>query len=96
MFRDFKKNAGMPVEQWLKALEQLETALENGEGQTAQLLELPIDMLAQYYKHLMHLAEGYEKDPVKLGEQMRIMQEWVDEVDALSRSMHEGTVLNCV
>lgn len=89
MFRDFKKNAGMPVEQWLKALAELEKALENGEGQTAEPMDLPIDMLAQYYKHLMHLAEGYEKDPVKLGEQMLIMQGWVDEVDALSRSLHE-------
>lgn len=89
VFRDFKKTAGMPVEQWLEALARLETSLENGGGQAAQQPDLPVERLAHYYRHLMHLAEGYEKDPVKLGEQMRLMQEWVDEVDALSRSLHQ-------
>lgn len=89
MLRDFKKNAGMPVDQWLKALTQLETVLESGDALTAQQMAIPIDNLAHYYKHLMQLAEGYEKDPVKLSEQKRIMQGWVDEVDDLTRSMHQ-------
>ncbi len=84
MFRDFKKNAGMPVEQWLKALSGLETALESEDWDDIHEQNVPIDALARYYTHLMSLARGYEKDPAKLEVQMRAMQCWIDDANSLS------------
>jgi hypothetical protein len=84
MFRDFKKNAGMPVEQWLKALTGLETALEDEDWDAIDEQEIPLDTLAQYYTHLMELARGYEKDPAKLDVQMRTMQSWIHDVNSLA------------
>ncbi len=84
MLRDFKKNAGMPVEEWLKALSGLETALEAGDWDTVHKQKLPVGTLAQYYKHMGQLAQGYEKDPAKREEQARLIQGWIDEAEALA------------
>jgi hypothetical protein len=35
----------------------------------------------------MQLARGYEKDPLKLEEQMGIMQGWIDEAEALAAQL---------
>ena len=84
MFRDFKKHTGMPVEQWLKALSRLESALEDEDWETIHEQDIPVHALAEYYEHLIVLAGGYEKDPVKLKEQTRVMQEWIDEAQTLA------------
>jgi NAD(P)-dependent dehydrogenase (short-subunit alcohol dehydrogenase family) len=84
MFRDFKKNSGMPVERWLEALSDLETALDNGDWDAVYELEVPVSALARYYIHLMELGQGYEKDAAKRESQMQIMQEWVDEASKLA------------
>jgi NAD(P)-dependent dehydrogenase (short-subunit alcohol dehydrogenase family) len=84
MFRDFKKNAGMPVEQWLQRLSELETALEEGDRDSIPSRNVSISRLAHYYEHLMQLAKGYERDPVKLESQLCIMQNWVDEANSLA------------
>ena len=48
VIRDFKKTAGMPVEEWLSSLERLNESL-CGDG---AITSLPLDKLAGYYKHL--------------------------------------------
>jgi NAD(P)-dependent dehydrogenase (short-subunit alcohol dehydrogenase family) len=88
MFRDFKKNAGMPVEQWLKALSGLEEALEDGDWDAIHEQNVPVGALARYYEHLMILAQGYEKDPAKQLEQKRIMQGWIDEANSLAQLLN--------
>jgi len=81
MLRDFKKNAGMPVEQWLDALSQLERHLESGDKTNTTMPSL--DRLAGFYMHLGDLAKGYEKDPAKLAESMTHINRWVTEVKQL-------------
>jgi hypothetical protein len=87
MFRDFKKNAGMPVERWLETLRELERVLERRDQSALMKLNPPIGQLASYYQHMRGLAKGYEKDPEKLAEQLRIIQGWQDEVDQLNESL---------
>lgn len=84
MFRDFKKNARMPVDQWLNALITLETALEADDWDAVYEQNIPLDALAGYYEHMMILARGYEKDPTKQQEQTRIIQEWANEAASLA------------
>jgi NAD(P)-dependent dehydrogenase (short-subunit alcohol dehydrogenase family) len=79
VIRDFKKTAGMPVEEWLSTLERLEENL-HGEG---AITHPPLKKLAGYYEHLAELAKGYEKDSAKLEENLRYIYGWRDEVKAL-------------
>jgi len=81
VIRDFKKTAGMPVEEWLSMLERLEENLQ-GEG---AIMRLPLEKLAGYYDHLAELAKGYEKDRAKLEENLRHVYGWRDEVKELEK-----------
>jgi NAD(P)-dependent dehydrogenase (short-subunit alcohol dehydrogenase family) len=81
VIRDFKKTAGMPVEEWLLTLERLDDGLRN-EG---TLSHPPLEKLAGYYEHLAELAKGYEKDRVKLEENLRHVYGWRDEVRELEK-----------
>jgi hypothetical protein len=46
-------------------------------------LNPPIGRLTSYCEHMQDLARGYEKDPKKLEEQLRIIQGWREEADQL-------------
>lgn len=81
VIRDFKKTAGMPVEEWLSTLERLEQSLR-GEGAYTRP---PLEKLAGYYGHLAEMAKGYEKDPAKLEENLRHVYGWRDEVEQLAK-----------
>lgn len=81
VIRDFKKTTGMPVEEWLSALEHLSESL----GTDGSVTQLPIGRLAAYYEHLADLAKGYEKDKTKLEENLRHVYHWRDEVKELER-----------
>lgn len=83
VIRDFKKTAGMPVEEWLSSLERLN---ENLRGDGA-ILSLPLDKLAGYYEHLAELAKGYEKDRAKLDENLKHVYRWRDEVKELEKAL---------
>jgi hypothetical protein len=83
VIRDFKKTAGMPVEEWLVTLEGLKEQL-SGDGAVTRP---PLEKLAGYYEHLAYLAKGYEKDPAKLAENLRHVYGWRDEVLELQKSL---------
>lgn len=79
LIRDFKKTAGMPVEEWLTTLQRLQDGLCSNGAITPPSLE----RLAGYYEHLAELAKGYEKDAGKLQENLRHVYRWRDEVKSL-------------
>ena len=83
VIRDFKKTAGAPVEEWLERLGNLERELETGEA----VARPPLEVLAGYYNHLAELAKGFEKDPVKLEENLRYVYGWKEEVEKLSQEL---------
>jgi len=80
VIRDFKKTAGMPVEEWLLSLERLRDELACTGAYTIP----PLEKLAGYYEHLADLAKGYEKDPIKLEENLQHVYGWRDEVETLA------------
>ena len=86
VIRDFKKTAGMPVEEWLLSLERLKDDL-NAEGSISCP---PLDKLAGYYEHLANLAKGYEKDAAKLEENLRHVYGWRDEVQELENFLGQS------
>jgi len=83
--RDFRKTAGKSVSEWLGALEELECWLLADVPAYESIIHLPLEKLAEYYDHLADLAKGYEKDPVKLEENLRYVHRWRDDVDDLIR-----------
>ena len=85
VIRDFRKTAGMPVEEWLATLRQLEENLQRG-----IVSPPPLEKLAGYYEHLAELAKGYEKNPVKLEENLRHVYRWRDEVNELEKMLKHG------
>jgi NAD(P)-dependent dehydrogenase (short-subunit alcohol dehydrogenase family) len=87
MFRDFKKNAGMPVERWLETLREVDRVLGRRDRSALMKLSPPVGDLASYYRHLGDLARGYEQDQDKLEEQLRIIKGWQDEADQLKESL---------
>jgi NAD(P)-dependent dehydrogenase (short-subunit alcohol dehydrogenase family) len=85
VIRDFRKTAGMPVEEWLETLNQLEDNLERG-----TISHPPLEQLAGYYNHLADLARGYEKDTAKLQEDLCHVYRWRDEVNELEQMLKHG------
>jgi len=81
--RDLKKTAGMPVEEWLSSLDELDKSLRS-EG---AIKPLPLDKLAGYYEHLAELAKGFEKDAAKLEENLKHVYGWRDEVKELEKAL---------
>ena len=79
MLRDFKKNAGMPVEAWLDQIDQLVASLKN----QAPLPDVPLLKLSSYYEHLGELSKGYEKDPEKLKKYLGHIYSCRDDIIAL-------------
>jgi len=88
--RDFKSNAGMPAEQWLETLEQLEHRLEAGDLAAVARLRAPLERLACYYEHYQELARGYVKDPQVLEEQLRIVRGYQEEAERLAALVSGG------
>jgi hypothetical protein len=82
VIRDFRKTAGMPVEEWLEALRQLEDNLGRG-----VIAHPPLENLAGYYTHLAELAKGYENDPKKLEESLRHVSAWREAVEELEEML---------
>jgi NAD(P)-dependent dehydrogenase (short-subunit alcohol dehydrogenase family) len=80
VIRDFRKTAGMPVEEWLDQLRQLEESLQRG-----VVSKPPLQKLAGYYDHLAELAKGYEKNQTKLEENLKHVYRWRDEVNELAK-----------
>jgi NAD(P)-dependent dehydrogenase (short-subunit alcohol dehydrogenase family) len=85
VIRDFKKTAGMPVEEWLAALQGLEDGLRAGGPLPAP--RPPLEKLAGYYAHLADLARGYEKDAARLADNLKHIHAWQAEVEALQQAL---------
>lgn len=76
LLRDFQKAAGMPIDQWLAALERILHLLESNDESGLVKLYAPLDQLAGFYRHLQELAKGYVKDPQQLEENLTIVRGW--------------------
>lgn len=87
MYRDFKRNAGMPVERWLETLREIERVLDGQDPSSVAQVKPQVGQLASYYQHMENLAKGYEKDPEKLKEQLHIIQGWWEEANRLNQSL---------
>jgi NAD(P)-dependent dehydrogenase (short-subunit alcohol dehydrogenase family) len=86
VMRDFRKTAGLPVEEWLGKLEELSKKLESGKMDAINLT-VPLSRLSGYYRHMEAMAKGYEKDPIKLKESLEYLDQISKTVETLSSKL---------
>jgi NAD(P)-dependent dehydrogenase (short-subunit alcohol dehydrogenase family) len=91
MLRDFRKEAGLPVEEWLEGLARLEKALSNRDAAALAQSRLPLERLSSYYGHLAKMAEGYFKDPAQRDEYIAIIHGWQGEAEELVEELARRT-----
>ena len=81
VFRDFKKQTGMSVDEMGAELALIAGTRRKG-GLTRSSTEV-LKMLDSYYKHQAELLRGFEKDPKKLEDGLKAIQGWTDEIQAV-------------
>jgi NAD(P)-dependent dehydrogenase (short-subunit alcohol dehydrogenase family) len=84
VINDFNRNTGMPVEKWLEQLDKLRQCLESQGPMTSEIHEIPIEKIADYWKHQADLARGYTKNPDELKKQLEILQNWEKTTEKLA------------
>lgn len=82
VFRDFKKSMGLSAEQALESLQRLSDSLSGGQYDV-QKDGAFLANLKRYWEHQLKLMQGYEKNPVKLAENTRIIESWIDDIQQL-------------
>jgi len=78
--RDFKKTTGMSIDEMQTNLKTLGNNLKT--GTTTEFIE-SLNQLASYYVHQQEQLRGFEKNPRKLEENLKIIDGWVKDTKAL-------------
>ena len=74
--RDFKKNTGYSIDEMQATLKALGDKLAQG-TQKAEYIEA-VNKVQAYYLHQQEQLKGFEKNPQKLSENLKIMDGWID------------------
>ncbi len=82
VFRDFKKSMGLSAEQ---ASEKLNISFEQAKSDFPNIIaeQYFFNKLYSYWRHQLHLLQGYEKDRNKLAENTQIINGWITDIKSL-------------
>ena len=83
--RDFKKTTGLSIDEMQTTIKTLGNNLKIN-ASTVDFIE-PLTQLAGYYLHQMEQLKGFEKNPKKLEENLKIINSWVEDVKTLTASL---------
>jgi NAD(P)-dependent dehydrogenase (short-subunit alcohol dehydrogenase family) len=83
--RDFKKNTGLSIDEMQTTLKALGDNLKRGTS-TAEFAE-PVNKVMAYYVHQQEQLRGFEKNPQKLAENLKVIDVWVADAKALAESL---------
>jgi len=83
--RDFKKNTGMSIDEMQTTVKALGNSLKT-QASTAEFVE-PLNRLATYYVHQQEQLKGFEKDPKKLEENLKIIDGWIRDAKGLVQAL---------
>jgi NAD(P)-dependent dehydrogenase (short-subunit alcohol dehydrogenase family) len=84
--RDFKKTTSMSIDEMQTTLKALGANLKTG-ASTAEFIE-PLNQLAGYYVHQQGQLKGFEKNPQKLEENLKVIDSWVNDATALIKMLN--------
>ena len=79
VLRDFKKSMGISTDQAQENLQRMAEAISGGTA-VSQKDRNMLDSLRQDWEHQLKLLRGYEKNPAKLDENVRIIEGWIDDI----------------
>lgn len=79
--RDFKKTTGFSIDEMQTTLKTLGTNIKSG-ASTLEFIE-PLKQLADYYIHQQEQLKGFEKNPQKLEENLKIIDCWIKDAKYL-------------
>jgi NAD(P)-dependent dehydrogenase (short-subunit alcohol dehydrogenase family) len=85
MLRYFKQHTGLPADDALAGLDQLEAGLQAGEQAAVSKYQALPGQIGRYYLSYGDLAKSAIKDPAKLAEYLALMQGWQETANELSR-----------
>jgi len=80
VFRDFKKQTGMSVDEMAAELASIAKSLKGGKVPSRAIDTL--NKLGAFYKHQEALLRGFEKNPEKLENGLKAIRTWIDEIQA--------------
>ncbi|MGA2680788.1 MAG: SDR family oxidoreductase [Candidatus Bathyarchaeia archaeon] len=83
--RDFKKNTGLSIDEMFATIKALGDDLK-AKNSTTEYVE-PLKLLAAYYEHQQEQLKGFEKDPKKLQENLRIIDCWIIDTKQLVHAL---------
>ena len=83
--RDFKKTTGMSIDEMQTTLKALGANLRTG-ASTEEFIE-QLNQLAGYYVHQQGQLRGFEKNPQKLEENLKVIDGWVNDAEALVKML---------
>jgi NAD(P)-dependent dehydrogenase (short-subunit alcohol dehydrogenase family) len=83
--RDFKKTTGFSIDEMQVKLKALGDSLKTG-ASTAESIDT-VNKISAYYLHQQEQLKGFEKNPQKLEENLKIMDGWIEDATALVQSM---------
>jgi NAD(P)-dependent dehydrogenase (short-subunit alcohol dehydrogenase family) len=83
--RDFKKNTGYSIDEMQTTLKALGDKLTPG-TQKAEYTEA-VNKVKEYYVHQQEQLKGFEKNPQKLAENLKIMDRWIEDAKALTAAL---------
>jgi len=83
--RDFRKNTGMSIDEMFAALRAIEGNLNKKVLSEDSIKNL--EKLASYYAHQQDQLKGFEKDPKKLEENLKIIDGWIKDIKLLKKSL---------
>ncbi len=79
--RDFKKHTGYSIDEMQAAFKTVDAAVKSG-VKSSESVKVA-GKVASYYVHQQEQLRGYEKNPQKLAENLRILSGWVADANAL-------------
>ncbi|MEI8199526.1 MAG: SDR family oxidoreductase [Eubacteriales bacterium] len=83
VLRDLKKSMGLSAEQVQDRLQKLNSSIQSGKPADAAGESAFFENLKKYWEHQLKLLRGYEKDEVKLGRNILIINGWISDIDNL-------------
>lgn len=75
----------MSIDEMLTTINALEESLK-ANASTNEFIE-PLKRLSAYYGHQQEQLKGFEKDPTKLQQNLKIIDIWIEDVNQLIQAL---------
>lgn len=80
VLRDFKKTVGFSTDAMKTELDTLAKSAKGGNWEAFTRKAPVLSKLSAYYAHQLDLLKGYEKDPAKRAENVKILEGWMEDI----------------